>query len=55
LSLIEYDAMEFSTRHGKRQCADRNAADDQFSAVKVRLANLVREPEVRDVENRSVR
>jgi len=51
LSLIEYDAMEFSTRMESASARIRNAADDQFTAVKVRLANLVREPEVRDVEN----
>jgi len=43
--------MEFSTRMESASARIRNAADDQFSAVKVRLANLVREPEVRDVEN----
>jgi hypothetical protein len=51
LSLIEYDAMEFSTRMESASARIRNAVDDEFNALKVRLANLVREPEVRDIEN----
>ena len=51
LSLIENDAMEFSTRMESASARIRNAVDDVYNALKVRLANLVREPEVRDVEN----
>lgn len=51
LSLVEYGAMEFSTRMESASARIRNAVDDEFNAVKLRLANLVREPEVRDVEN----
>lgn len=51
LSLIEYDDMEFSTLMESASARIRNAADDEYSAVRIRLANLVREPEVRDTEN----
>jgi len=51
LSLVEYGDMEFSTLMERASARIRNAADDEFGALKLRLANLVREPDVRDVEN----
>jgi hypothetical protein len=43
--------MEFSTLMESASARIRNAADDEYNAVRIRLANLVREPEVRDSEN----
>jgi Protein of unknown function (DUF1631) len=51
LSLIEYDAMEFSTAMESASARIRNAADEEFTGLRIRLANLVREPEIRDIEN----
>jgi hypothetical protein len=51
LSLVEYGDMEFSTLMERASARIRNAADDEFNSLKIRLANLVREPEVRDIEN----
>ncbi|HXF44969.1 MAG TPA: DUF1631 family protein, partial [Burkholderiaceae bacterium] len=51
LSLVEYGEMEFSTLMERASARLRNACDDEFTSVKLRLANLVREPEIRDAEN----
>jgi hypothetical protein len=51
LSLVAYDDMEFSTLMERASARIRNATDSEFNALKVRLANMVREPEVRDIEN----
>jgi hypothetical protein len=51
LSLVGYDDMELSTWMESAGARIRNAAGDEFDAVRLRLANLVREPEVRDGEN----
>lgn len=51
LSLIEYGVMEFSTAIETGSNRIRNAVDDTYSSVKQRLANLVKELEVRDNEN----
>jgi streptomycin 6-kinase len=51
LTLVEYDDMEFATLMERASARIRNAADDEFGSLKIRLANLVREPEVRDIEN----
>jgi len=51
LTLVEYGHMEFSTLMERASARIRNAADEEFSILRIRLANLVREPEVRDVEN----
>jgi hypothetical protein len=51
LSLVDYGDMEFSTLMERVGARLRNAADEEFNSLKLRLANLVREPEVRDGEN----
>jgi hypothetical protein len=51
LTLVEYGDMEFATLMERASARIRNAADDEFGSLKIRLANLVREPEVRDIEN----
>jgi hypothetical protein len=51
LSLVEYGDMEFSTLMERASARLRNAVDDEYTSVKLRLANLVREPEIRDTEN----
>ena len=51
LSLVEYGEMEFSTLMERASARLRNACDDEFTSVKRRLANLVREAEIRDAEN----
>jgi hypothetical protein len=51
LSLVEYGDMEFSTLMERASARLRNAVDDEYTSVKLRLANLVRETEIRDTEN----
>ena len=51
LTLVEYGDMEFSTLMERASARIRNQADEEFGGLKIRLANLVREPEVRDIEN----
>jgi hypothetical protein len=51
LSLVEYGDMEFSTLMERASARLRNSVDDEYTSVKLRLANLVREPEIRDAEN----
>ena len=51
LSLVEYGDMEFSTLMERASARLRNAVDDEYTSVKLRLANLVRESEIRDTEN----
>ena len=51
LSLVEYGDMEFSTLMERASARLRNAVDDEYSSIKMRLANLVREGEIRDAEN----
>lgn len=51
LSLIEYGDMEFTTLVESSSARIRNAVDDEYTSVKLRVANLVRESELRDVEN----
>jgi hypothetical protein len=51
LSLVEYGDMEFSTLMERASARLRNAVDDEYTSVKLRLANLVRENEIRDTEN----
>lgn len=51
LSLIEFGVMEFSTAIETGSNRIRNAVDDTYSSVKQRLANLVKELELRDSEN----
>lgn len=51
MSLIEYGEMEFKTAIESGSARIRNAVDDTYSSVKKRVANLVREPELRDAEN----
>jgi hypothetical protein len=51
LSLIEYGDMEFTTLVESSSARIRNAVDDEYTSVKLRVSNLVREPELRDAEN----
>jgi hypothetical protein len=51
LSLVEYGEMEFSTAIETGSNRIRNAVDETYSSVKQRLANLVKELELRDAEN----
>jgi hypothetical protein len=51
LSLVEYGDMEFSTLMERASARLRNAVDDEYTSIKLRLANLVRENEIRDTEN----
>jgi hypothetical protein len=51
LSLVEYGDMEFSTLMERASARLRNAVDDEYTSIKLRLANLVRESEIRDTEN----
>ncbi|HTT11953.1 MAG TPA: DUF1631 family protein [Burkholderiaceae bacterium] len=51
LSLVEYGDMEFSTLMERASARLRNAVDDEYTSVKLRLANLVRETDIRDTEN----
>jgi len=51
LSLVEYGDMEFSTLMERASARLRNAVDDEYTSIKLRLANLVRESEIRDPEN----
>jgi hypothetical protein len=51
LSLVEYGDMEFSTLMERASARLRNAVDDEYTSIKLRLANLVRENEIRDAEN----
>jgi hypothetical protein len=51
LSLVEYGDMEFSTLMERASARLRNAVDDEYTSVKLRLANLVRESDIRDNEN----
>ncbi len=48
LSLIDYGDMEFSTLIESSGARIRNAVDDEYTSVKLRVANLVREPDLRD-------
>lgn len=48
LSLIDYGEMEFSTLIESSGARIRNAVDDEYTSVKLRVANLVREPDLRD-------
>ncbi len=48
LSLVDYDDMEFSTLIESSGARIRNAVDDEYTSVKLRVANLVREPDLRD-------
>jgi hypothetical protein len=51
MSLIEYGEMEFKTAVETSAARIRNAVDDTYASVKTRLANLVKEPDLRDAEN----
>ncbi|MCS6945307.1 MAG: DUF1631 family protein [Sutterellaceae bacterium] len=51
LSLVDFDEMEFSTLMERGAARLRNACDEPYTALKLRLANLVREPDLRDAEN----
>jgi hypothetical protein len=51
LSLIEYGDMELSTLVERAAARIRNATDDVYSSVKLRLANLVKEAEIRDIDS----
>ncbi len=51
LSLVEYGDMEFSTLMERASARLRNAVDEEYTSIKLRLANLVRETEIRDAEN----
>lgn len=48
LSLVDYGDMEFSTLIESSGARIRNAVDDEYTSVKLRVANLVREPDLRD-------
>ncbi len=51
LSLIGYDDMELSTVVERGAARIRNSADESFGRVKMRIANLVGEPDLRDSDN----
>lgn len=48
LALVDYGDMEFSTLIESSGARIRNAVDDEYTSVKLRVANLVREPDLRD-------
>src|SRR5258706_11919133 len=51
LSLICYDDMELSTVVERGAARIRNSADDSFGRIKMRIANLVGESDIRDSDN----
>jgi hypothetical protein len=51
LSLVDYGDMEFTTLVESASARVRNAVDDEYTSVKMRVANVVREPDLRDGEN----
>jgi hypothetical protein len=51
LSLVDYGDMEMSTRVERAAARIRNANDEVVRLVQLRLANLVKEPEIRDSDN----
>jgi hypothetical protein len=51
LSLVEFGDMELNTLLDASASRVRNRADDAYTSIRLRLANALREPEVRDTEN----
>lgn len=51
LSLVEFGDMELNTLLDASASRIRNRADDAYTSIRLRLANAVREPEVRETEN----
>ncbi|MCX7902678.1 MAG: DUF1631 domain-containing protein, partial [Burkholderiaceae bacterium] len=50
LTLVGYDEMELATVMESGAARLRNACDEDFTRLKLRLANLVREPDLRDAD-----
>ncbi|HEU0202205.1 MAG TPA: DUF1631 family protein [Burkholderiaceae bacterium] len=50
MTLVEYDAVEDTTAMERAASRLRNAVEDEYASVRLRLANLVCELEVRDAE-----
>lgn len=51
LSLVDYGAMELATLVEAAASRALNSVDDEYTSVKLRIANLVRDPEIREAES----
>ncbi len=51
LSLVDYGEMELATLVEAAASRALNSVDDEYTSVKLRIANLVRDPEIREAES----
>jgi hypothetical protein len=51
LSLVDYGAMELATLVEAAAARALNTVDDEYTSVKLRIANLVRDPEIKESES----
>ncbi|MCA3217319.1 MAG: DUF1631 family protein [Burkholderiales bacterium] len=51
LSLVDYGAMDMATLVEAAAARALNAVDDDYTSVKLRIANLVRDPEIKEADS----